>query len=76
MTRLELACTGKQHCSLATPNTLHELRKIYLPQNFPPAIHSWLKLNDLHTSSEFAAAPALDGQDDTNLVNHTSTNIS
>jgi len=75
VTRLDLACTGKQHCSLATPNTLYELRKIYLPQNFTLQFHSWLKLNDLHTPSEFAAAPALDGQDNINLVNHTSTNI-
>jgi hypothetical protein len=36
MTRLDLACTVKQHHILATPNALYELCKIYLPQNFAP----------------------------------------
>ena len=59
MTSLELACMGKQHCSLATPNTLYELHKIYLPQNFPPAVPLCLKLNDLHTSSEICCCTSL-----------------
>jgi hypothetical protein len=76
MTRFDLACAGTQHCWLPTLH-LNFVKHTYHRQDYPSGNFTlgWNR-NDLHTFHECAVAPALDGHDNTKLVNHTSTNIS